>query len=73
MEIHMQIALGPDFQVHHGMAAEALQHMVQKADPGIDVALAGAVQIERNRDFGLAGLPFNGSCAHLSPLAFRGL
>ena len=44
--------------------AEALQHMVQKADAGIDIAIAGPVQVQRNGDFGFPRLAFDGGCAH---------
>ena len=44
---------------------EAFQHVVQKADAGVDVALAGPVQVEGDGDLGLAGLAFDGGGAHL--------
>ncbi len=46
------------------MAAETVQHVVQKADAGIDVAFAGPVQVQRHGDLGLAGLAFDGCSAH---------
>ena len=47
---------------------KALQHVIQKADAGIDVAVAGAVQVEGDGDLGLAGFAFDSGSAHLYPL-----
>ena len=60
----MQIALGADLEVDHRMAAEALEHVVEEADAGIDVAIARAVEVEGDRDLGLARLAFDGRRAH---------
>ena len=48
VEIDMQVAAGAHLQIDHGMAAKAVQHVIQKADAGIDVANAGAVQIDHD-------------------------
>jgi hypothetical protein len=45
----MQVARGANLEIDHGMAGEAFQHMVQKTDPGIDVGIAGPVQVEGRR------------------------
>src|SRR6185312_643607 len=72
VEIDMQVALGPDLEVDHGMAGETLQHVVEKTDAGVDVGLAAAVQVERHRDFGLAGLSLYGSSTHGGSGGVRG-
>ncbi len=64
MEIDMQVALGAHLQVDHGMAREAFQHVVQKADAGVDVGFAGAVQVQRDGDLGFAGFAFDGGGSH---------
>ena len=46
----------PDAQPETAVAAEQLEHMVEEADAGWDVDLA-AVEIEIDRDLGLARLP----------------
>ena len=46
------------------MAAEKLEHMVEKADPGGDPAGAGAVEVDRNRDLGLGGLTLYAGLTH---------
>ncbi len=51
------------------MAGELLQHVVEKADAGRDVELAGAVEVDGGRDLGLLGLAGNGRLAlQMSPL-----
>ena len=54
MEVDVQVALGADLEVEHGVAGEAFQHVVEKADAGIDVVVAGAVEVERDHDLGLS-------------------
>ena len=52
------------------MAGEALQHVIQKADAGIDVGLARPVKVQGDGDLGLAGLALDGGGAHA--ISFRG-
>ena len=40
------------------MAGEQLQHVVQKAAPGVHLVAAGAVQIKGKVDLGLIGVAF---------------
>ena len=60
----MQIALRAHFQVDHGMAAEALEHVVEEADARVDVAIARPVEVEGNGNLGLARLALDGGSAH---------
>ncbi len=60
----MQIALGAHLQVDHRMAPEAVQHVVQEADAGIDVGVARAIEVERDGDLRLAGLSFHRGGTH---------
>jgi hypothetical protein len=55
--IDVQIATGLDLQVKPGMAGQGMQHMIQKADTGLNSGLAGAIDIELDLDIGFAGLP----------------
>src|ERR1700693_5485030 len=43
------------------MARELLQHMVEEADAGRDVELAGAVEVDGRRGLGLLGLAREGA------------
>jgi hypothetical protein len=52
------------------MLGEALQHMIEKADPGFDVGLSSAIQINGYRDIGFLGGTGNGGgtiIGHLGP------
>ena len=65
----MQIAGRAHLQVDHRMTAETLQHMIQKADTGIDIAFPGAVEVEGDRDLGFPRFAFNGCGAHGAALS----
>jgi hypothetical protein len=41
------------------MARKLLQHVIEKADPSLDVECAGPVEIDRNLDLGLLRLALN--------------
>lgn len=45
VHIHMQVTLHFYGQVNGGMFGEAFEHMIEEADPGIKVSLAGTIQI----------------------------
>jgi hypothetical protein len=55
--IDVQIATGFDLQVKPGMAGQGVQHVIQKANAGLDRGLAGPINIELDLDVGFAGLP----------------
>ena len=60
MGIDVQIALCLDLQVDEAVARQLFQHMIQKADAGIDGILAAAVEIEGDADLGFLGAAFDG-------------
>src|SRR5690606_14994048 len=64
MHVDMEVTLRPDIQVDQRMARQLLEHVVEKADPGLHLVSAGAVEIYGNRYFGFARLAFNGSRSH---------
>ena len=43
MLVDMQIALGRDLDIHQRMARQLIEHVVEKADAGRNLAVAGAV------------------------------
>jgi hypothetical protein len=55
VKINMQIALGLDAQVKAAVPGKGIEHMVEKPDPGRDLGLASAIQINRDLDLGLLG------------------
>ena len=46
-------------QIEPRVAGQAVQHVVKKPDAGRNVGVAGPVDVQRNRDGGLAGLAAN--------------
>ena len=46
------------------MARKLVQHVIEEPDTGLVVILAGAVQIDLDRDFGLGGLTADLCAAH---------
>ena len=50
MLVHLQVALDADGEIHARVAADLLQHVVEKAEAGEDVGAALAVEVEVNGD-----------------------
>ena len=57
MKIDMGVADGFDLEVEHRVTGEGGQHMVEEADAGLDLALAGPVEVEPERDLSLRSVP----------------
>ncbi len=53
--VDVQVALGAQGDVDQAVAAQLLQHVVEEADAGLDVVLAGAVEIDGGGDARLLG------------------
>ena len=51
--VDVQIAVAGHAQIKQAVAGKAVQHMVKKADAGVQVCLAGAVQVDGQRDLRL--------------------
>ena len=64
----MQVAAGADLEVHHGMAPKAFQHVIEKADAGVDVARPRAVKVQGDGYLGFAGFALNSGGTHRIPL-----
>jgi hypothetical protein len=63
----VQVALGVDVQVDQAVAGDLVQHVVEEGHAGIQLLLAGAIQVDRNADLRLVGIAddFGGSrCRH---------
>ena len=60
MLIDVQVARGPHLQVECAMLGEQRQHVIQKADAGGDICLAGAVDVERQLDIRLGSFAVDG-------------
>ncbi len=50
--VDLQVARGADRQVEQAVAPEGGEHVVEKADAGLHVGGAGAVQVKRQLDVG---------------------
>ncbi len=62
--VHVQVAIGADGQVDHGVARDLVEHVVEESDAGGDVRGAGAVEVDGHLDPGLGGLPGDLGAAH---------
>ena len=54
--VDVQVALGAHGQVEARVARQAVEHVVEEADAGGDVAVTRAVQVEHDLDAALARL-----------------
>ena len=57
--VDLQVPVRLDRQVKESVPGESVQHMVEEADPGIDLRDAGAVQVQLDLYAGLRGIPLN--------------
>ena len=48
--VDMQITFGPDGEIHQAVPRQLFEHMIEEADPGIDVVNTGPIDIYRNLD-----------------------
>ena len=75
--VDMEVALGVDRQVDQAVAGDLVQHVVEEADAGLDPALAGAVEVDGDRDVGFLGFARDGGAAHgivsLASALYQGL
>ena len=53
--VHVEVALGVDGEVHHAVLAYLLQHVVEEAESGRDVAFAASVEVHLDVDVGFLG------------------
>ena len=61
--IHLEVALAGERETKARMHGKAVQHMVEKADAGVDLAFA-ALECQLERNVGFLGLSFNFSGSH---------
>ena len=46
------------------LARQLLDHMIQKSDPGVDLVIAAAIEIDRYSNFGFVRFSFNAGFSH---------
>ena len=64
MGIDMQIALGGDTDIHHAMACDLVQHVVEKAQAAIQLGNARAIKVDGSGNLGFQGIAFDFCYAH---------
>ncbi len=65
MAVHLEVALAGERETKAGMHGKAVEHMVEKADAGVDLAFA-ALERQLERNVGFLGLSFDFSGFSLS-------
>ena len=62
----LQIAAHVHVEIEVGVASEQVEHVIEKADAGLALALSGAVEVQRELHLGLAGVALDrgGPVAH---------
>ena len=54
--VDVQVARRVDVQIDQAVARDLVEHVVEEADAGGELADAGAVKVERDADLGLSGV-----------------
>ena len=55
MGVHFDITFGLDVQIEQAVAAECIEHMIEKGNARVDVGFARPINIERKRNIGFLG------------------
>jgi hypothetical protein len=61
--VDIQVAVTPNRQVEQTVCGKRPEHVIEKADTGVDGRLAVAVERECHLDLGLGGLAADGGCS----------
>lgn len=69
MAVDLKVAIGAHRQVEQPMAPEGSEHVVEKANAGLDIGRAGAVEVDRQLDVGFPRCARDacGPLAHVRP------
>src|SRR5581483_4619644 len=70
MAVDMQVTGGLHGQVERAVPAELRQHVVEEPDPGGDVHLPGAVEVDLDEDPGLLRAALDAPLASHFPISF---
>ena len=63
--VDVQIAPAGDVEINQAVAADLVEHVLEKRHAGVESALAGAIQIDGHGDLGFAGVAAHGGAARL--------
>ena len=58
MRIDLHVSDSFDLEIHQGVAGKEDQHVIEKADSGIDRILARTVEVQPQRDLGFSCFSF---------------
>ena len=64
MAIYFQITLTLEFQIKQAVEGQLFQHVIQIANPGLDIYFAAAIQVKRQLDFGFACISLFADFSH---------
>ncbi len=73
MRVDMQIAFGLNAHINKRMLGKLIQHVIEKADAGLDIAAPRAVEIDRYGNLGFLGLAVHRGGALVAFIAGHGL
>ena len=65
--VHMQVALHTHRQVKQAVPGKAVQHMIEKADSGLNVAFSASVQIQLYCNIRFLRFPFDHGIPFIHP------
>lgn len=71
MRVDMQVAFRLDLQIHHAVARDLVQHVVEEGHAGSQLGLACAVEVEANRDLGFERISGDFGLPHWSTVELR--
>ena len=58
--VDVQVAVAANRKIEQRVAGQQREHVVEEAEAGLDVGLAGTIEIDRQHDVGFSGLAGNG-------------
>ncbi|WP_331450866.1 hypothetical protein [Streptomyces prasinus] len=73
VRVDVEVALGLHGQVEQTVPADLVEHVVVETDPGGDLRLAGAVEVDLDEDRGLLRRPLDASYAAHALCSFGGV
>ena len=63
MRVDVQVALGLDVEIHHAVARDLVEHVLEERDAGGEFRHAGPVEIELDADLRLFGIALDFGCS----------
>ena len=67
MSVHMQVALHTHCQVEQAVSGKAVQHVIEKTDPCLNLAFSASVQIQLDCNIRFLRFPFDNGTPFIHP------